>query len=115
MEKRILTVKTIDVKDFETCKDIALQSLNIRRENGIYDIKFIDGMNRLKVKYFKNENNNIERVISHWGELINEEKEVFIELNIDDLKNSVAKEVDDIFMSDYDDDYSLDVSVQFVE
>lgn len=108
MEKQLLVVKTIEVTDLDKAKDIALQSWNIKREGALIDLKFIEGTNRLVVKYLDTDTNNMDSVTSNWGEVIDVESEWYIVFNTSDLNEGVASSYYKVFDAEGEDGFTLD-------
>lgn len=114
MEKQIINVTTIEVVDTDKLGDIALQALNIKREGGIIDIYFIPDSNALRVKYLP-DNNNLEDVLASWGKTLYTDKEVYITLNTDDVKDVVRNDINKEFEESAQDGFTGDITFNFEE
>lgn len=105
MEKRMLTVATVEMESVRKSETVALQGLNIKREGGLVDLEFVADTNILKVKYFEDTGSNIEKVIASWGEVKYKRKEVFLGFRMTDVKDtlkaSIAKAYDEASYEGY--------------
>lgn len=109
MKKELLVVKTVDVEDVEKAQKVSLQALNMMRDKAIYDIYFLEGMNRLVVSYLKEkeETGNIAEVIDSWGEVSEwVENKYLVTVTPDDLTNDGNKELDNTQDESYEKELS---------
>lgn len=118
-----LVVKVVEIKDEVKASEIALQAWNIKREldrkqdGSHFDLIFLEGTNRLRVKY--TDTGNLDNVINSWGEVISEESELHMVVDVMDMKDSVAQEIDEqyVFLNIEGMEAGMtgDVTISFVE
>lgn len=116
MEMETLTVKLIDAKDIESCKEIALQAWNIKRvmTDDYFDLRFLEGSNKLEVKYTMN-TGNLNDLTDLWGEVLEVSKEKRLAFNSTDLTKQALRDLDTGYECMGANGYTSDVSMTFEE